>query len=169
MRTRTKNILLLFFMAILAGSAGAYVYAAQYYNITVGGWAQINEWGTCKRVTNDGLGTIFIPTNSDAEWTAARAVMGTNMAGGGNGFLGQYSCSACQPMKRGYNLTGTCNLLGVSLTDLTDETCSAYCTSLGATACQGLWGSTEAQCQAYNGDCYTYLGNPLWNAAVCSY
>lgn len=38
------------------------------YSVAPGTFQIINEWGYCRKVTNNGTNTIFIPTNTLNEW-----------------------------------------------------------------------------------------------------
>ena len=46
------------------------VYALSSYRINNGTAQTINEWGTCRRVTNSAGADIFVPTNTLAEWNS---------------------------------------------------------------------------------------------------
>ena len=45
------------------------VFAAQYYAVPNWSTVTVNEWSTCKSVTNNCWPQIFVPTNTAAEWT----------------------------------------------------------------------------------------------------
>ncbi len=53
-------------------ATAAIVYAAASYQVNYGATSTIDEWSTCKKITNssgNGL-AIFVPTNTSAEWNA---------------------------------------------------------------------------------------------------
>lgn len=53
--------------------AGGAVYAAVSYRVNHGTTVQVDEWGTCKKITNaSATKDYFIPTNTAAEWQAFR-------------------------------------------------------------------------------------------------
>src|SRR3989344_1875893 len=60
-------------MAIVLGFSYLIALAAQYYSIGNGANATVNEWGTSKIVTNNCGATIFVPTNTSAEWSNFRS------------------------------------------------------------------------------------------------
>ena len=48
------------------------VYAATSYQVNSGATSTIDEWSVCQKVTNNNALAIFVPTNTEAEWTAFR-------------------------------------------------------------------------------------------------
>lgn len=48
----------------------ALVYAAQFYTVGSRHIYTINEWSVCKDVKNSLANSLFVPTNTSAEWTA---------------------------------------------------------------------------------------------------
>jgi len=52
-------------------------YAATYYQVNYGATVTINEWSTCRKVTNSsatGL-ALFVPTNTQSEWDTFRGAL----------------------------------------------------------------------------------------------
>ena len=49
------------------------VEAAQYYRVNRGVTVEINEWSTCRKVTNNSCSLdVFVPTNTSSEWLEFR-------------------------------------------------------------------------------------------------
>jgi hypothetical protein len=62
----------LFFGILFAMLMIGIVYAAESYRVNSGTQVTIDEWGVCKKVTNNNALAIFVPTKTAAEWTAFR-------------------------------------------------------------------------------------------------
>ena len=68
-KIKKKSVLLsVLFAMLLIGI----VYAATSYQVNSGVQVTIDEWSVCKKVTNNNALAIFVPTNTEAEWTAFR-------------------------------------------------------------------------------------------------
>jgi len=72
------------------------VYAAESYRVNSGTQVTINEWSVCKKVTNSNASDIFVPTKTEAEWTAFR----TNASG-----VTYAECCTCGS----YGVCGSCS------------------------------------------------------------
>jgi hypothetical protein len=46
------------------------VFAATFYSLNAGNSQDIEEWGVCRYVVNNGVQGIFIPTNTPSEWSS---------------------------------------------------------------------------------------------------
>ncbi|MBI4451854.1 fibronectin type III domain-containing protein [Candidatus Woesearchaeota archaeon] len=55
-------------LVLAALTVTALAYAATNYGIVTSSYSIINEWGTCKRVTNNANKNLFIPTRTQNEW-----------------------------------------------------------------------------------------------------
>ena len=68
--TKKAGGIIFFLVAAMLTAVGAAVFAAQSYKVDAGNTTAINEWGICRRVTNaGGYPSVFVPTNTSAEWT----------------------------------------------------------------------------------------------------
>ena len=68
-KIKKRSVLLgILFAMLLIGI----VYAATSYQVNSGVQVTIDEWSVCKKVTNNNALAIFVPTNTEAEWTAFR-------------------------------------------------------------------------------------------------
>lgn len=78
------------------------VYAADYYQVNSGAQVTIDMHSVCKKVTNNNALGIFVPTKTEAEWTAFR----TNASG-----VTLAECGYCQDSDGdGYGVCPNCNI-----------------------------------------------------------
>jgi len=72
-----KPIFAFSFVCLIAAAAPIWhinsALAAQMYSVDANSTTLVNEWNECRRVSNaPGFATVFIPTNTAAEWTEFR-------------------------------------------------------------------------------------------------
>jgi hypothetical protein len=163
MTTRIKNILLLLFMAILSAGSAAYVIGATGYAVGVGSVQLVNEHSVCRKVVNDGSYTVWVPTNTDTEWSYFRSYAPAAYWTG--------ACSSCDPMRPGRAVTdGSCTLIEWTQAApyaSSPEACAARCAALGANGCDFLAGTEQAGCYSLTGSC-TLGYHGLWNGSICN-
>ena len=74
-----------FFIGFILAVIGLFyliAYAASSYRVNSGDTVKIDEWGVCKKVTNNNSLDIFVPTNTDTEWADFRNnASGVTLAG----------------------------------------------------------------------------------------
>ena len=112
-KIKRRSVLLgILFVMLLIGI----VYAAEYYQVNSGATSTIDEWSVCKKVTNNNALGIFVPTKTEAEWTAFR----TNVSG-----VTSAECCVCStgPCCDGCNIMAN----GAQPTGYTDDT-NGFCT-----------------------------------------
>jgi hypothetical protein len=86
-----RNMRMTFLVILFLFSSYAYPCTGDFYSIPAGAHQDINECGTCKLVTNNGASRIFVPTKTNAEWTAFYTNVNANT--GGNVVIGV--CGGC--------------------------------------------------------------------------
>jgi len=123
-------ILHFFSMGILKSSL-----AASYYKVNAGSTVSINQFGTCRRVTNNCSSAIFVPTNTSAEWSSfinnkPSCVSLANCAWVCPGSGGYIACNYAK-VYSGSNCSGS--MLGYRFCD--------DCSSDGSGTCYRVYGS----------------------------
>jgi hypothetical protein len=162
MRTRYKNILLLSFLGALSMGSMGFVYAAAYYDIAPGWWQQVNEWGVCRRVVNDNALTVFMPTNTNAEWSAYYNNGGPSLTARG--------CQSCNPLRSTRLIVdGGGGCVQMEKAEIFEvEACATRCDQLGATGCSLIMGSGDGGCYSWSGAGCAYGSHGLWYGALCT-
>lgn len=137
--------------------------AASYYNIGVGSTVSINQFGTCRRVTNNCSLNIFVPTNTSAEWntfiskkpTCVTLANCSWVCPGSGGYL------ACNYAKvySGSNCLGT--MLGYRFCD--------DCSSDGSGTCYRVYGGSSYWKYGYSVATYGSCPCTSCNNKYCNY
>lgn len=122
-------------------------FAADSYVVNVGASQDIDEHGTCKKITNNAAGNIMVPTKSAAEWSSFRSNLPpgvtqtdcVNCNGVASSTYAGYNwcaahvgddCNTACSTAGGVNMVGTRNYVGSSGTL---ASCGAVATTLGVT------------------------------------
>ncbi|MFH0891023.1 MAG: hypothetical protein V1856_03250 [Candidatus Liptonbacteria bacterium] len=169
-RTRLKIVVAILIGTLCVAGSIVYVYAAQYYRINSGSYAQINEHGVCRKVSNDTTGDRMIPTNTAGEWSDFRSKKSDLWAS----FTAAYTCNTCSPMWVGKYILqgGSCYLfrrdsLLAGDWDFPNQ-CADRCYSLGGTACGFMAGGDTEGCYTYKGTGCYYGSHGSWYASFCN-
>ena len=151
------------------------VYAATSYQINSGAQVTVDEWSVCQKVTNNNALAIFVPTNTEAEWTAFRTyASGVTYASccSANGAVCSSDadcCSAiCGTNADGDNYfslaaghTGTCQATSKLYTDCCDSDSRAY-------PGQTTYYDATNNCGSWDFDCDTVITKSYKCAKITS-
>lgn len=143
-----KGFILITFGVLMVG---VLVNAAQSYRVNNGTTVTIDEWGICKKVTNNTGKDIFVPTNTSNEWNLFRTYYPTGISLGDCGGGGGGGCTC----PNGWWPCGSMccwNTCGCNVSCLQGK-CTDWCASFGGVSqncsgasgtCKCVWGQYQA-------------------------
>ncbi|HEU5114492.1 MAG TPA: thrombospondin type-1 domain-containing protein [Candidatus Paceibacterota bacterium] len=130
--------------------------AASSYTISANSSLQITEWSVCKNVTNSNTKSLFVPTNTSAEWTAFQNNPGSGVTVG-----------VCYTYSWQTGSWGSCSVSCGGGT----QSRSVWCqrsdgTTVADSFCTGTKPSTSQSCNTQS-CCVSYQGQSCSNSNSC--